>query len=194
MNDEIQALSERIERLEGQNRRTKMLVGGVTFVLAVLLVLGQAASDKPPTPQIVTAEMFRLTTPDGKLCGLWASHAVAGHLLGKENWPVVLGEKVEPSDATLMMLDKDRKTIVTIGTFGGEGVITVRDGKRPRLVAKVENGLPSLRLIDRTGTVRATLGATSTTSVRSGLEHKHPESSLLLFDKEGNVLFEAPKP
>lgn len=61
----------------------------------------------------------------------------------------------------------------------------------PNLSLTVEPS-PSIVLWDKNGKARAALGAFGTETSRTGVKHEHPESSLLLFDKDGKVLFEAP--
>lgn len=45
---------------------------------------------------------------------------------------------------------------------------------------------------DEKGKMRAALGAISTEGTRTGTVEKRPESSLVLFDKDGKVLWKAP--
>jgi hypothetical protein len=51
---------------------------------------------------------------------------------------------------------------------------------------------PNLSLYDKKGNIRATLGSTSLETIRTGTATKTAESSLVLFDKKGKVLWSAP--
>ena len=54
------------------------------------------------------------------------------------------------------------------------------------------DGSPSLSLHDKSGRSRAVLGSTDLETTRTGGVEKRPESSLVLFDKEGKVLRSLP--
>ncbi len=51
---------------------------------------------------------------------------------------------------------------------------------------------PSLELRDQTGKPRAVLGSTELEVTRTGATEKQPPSSLVLFDKDGKVIWQAP--
>jgi len=53
-------------------------------------------------------------------------------------------------------------------------------------------GSPRLALSDRNGKLRAVLGATSLETIRTAEVTMRPESSLVLFDKDGKVMWQAP--
>jgi len=55
-----------------------------------------------------------------------------------------------------------------------------------------EDSVPALELMDRDGNLRAALGATSLHAVRTDEVRMRPESSLVLFDKDGKVMWKAP--
>jgi len=58
-------------------------------------------------------------------------------------------------------------------------------------VSKDADG-PSVELFDEAGKSRAVLGVTKLKSIRSGSTEVRAPSSLVLFDKEGKVVWEAP--
>ncbi len=51
---------------------------------------------------------------------------------------------------------------------------------------------PGLQLSDAAGNERAVVGCTTTRSKRTDAEIKHPESTLSLFNAEGDLLWQAP--
>jgi hypothetical protein len=63
---------------------------------------------------------------------------------------------------------------------------------KPRASLAVFEGDPGLVLYDAAGKTRAALGATSLETIKTGAITKRSESSLVLFDKEGKVLWKAP--
>lgn len=78
------------------------------------------------------------------------------------------------------------------------------DGNRPSLDLmgrdfglRISLGLdsdnrPSLQLRDKDIQIRAVLGYTELVTTRTGAVEKRPPSSLVLFDKEGNIIWKAP--
>jgi hypothetical protein len=51
---------------------------------------------------------------------------------------------------------------------------------------------PSLSLSDQKGNVRARLGSADLVMVKTGSKEQTAESSLVLFDTQGQVIFQAP--
>jgi hypothetical protein len=54
------------------------------------------------------------------------------------------------------------------------------------------DGAPSLELFDASGNTRAVLGNSELEAPKTGTVEKRPESSLVLFDKDGKVIWQAP--
>ena len=80
-------------------------------------------------------------------------------------------------------------------TLGGDPRITLMDDSaKPRLVALVDgDGSPRLEVLDAAGTTRASLGATDLVHTRTEATEKRPESSLILFRKDGKVSVSLPE-
>ena len=55
-----------------------------------------------------------------------------------------------------------------------------------------DDGSPRLELLDANSRARAVLGPTVLETIRTGESIERPESSLVLFDKDGKVLWRAP--
>jgi len=78
--------------------------------------------------------------------------------------------------------------------------LTLSDAKRKeRVRLSLFEDKPTLRLYDKKGKLRAVLGSTSLKITRPGMaggkvetEEKRPESSLVLFDKAGKLIWSAP--
>lgn len=60
------------------------------------------------------------------------------------------------------------------------------------LLVTSPDGSPGLYLYDNKRRTRATLGCGGTVTPATGVKHTYPESTLLLMDKDGEVIFEAP--
>jgi hypothetical protein len=62
---------------------------------------------------------------------------------------------------------------------------------RARFIVSAE-GEPALRLYDDNGKMRAVLGSTNLKTVRTEVVEKRPVSSLVMFNKDGKVIWSAP--
>ena len=65
-------------------------------------------------------------------------------------------------------------------------------GKLRAMLSMMPDGRPVLSLHDKDGRIRAVLGATELEAIRTGESTKTAESSLVLFDKDGKVMWRAP--
>ena len=61
-----------------------------------------------------------------------------------------------------------------------------------RVGLSVGDGETTLGLFDESGSKRASLGTTMITVTKTGEKRQLAESSLVLFDKDGKMLFQAP--
>ena len=67
------------------------------------------------------------------------------------------------------------------------------EGRKPRvLLGLSDDDAPFLALRDKDGQTRAVLGRTGLESIKTGAVDQRAESSLVLFDREGKVLWQAP--
>jgi len=67
-----------------------------------------------------------------------------------------------------------------------------KDFKTRAALVLESDGSPSLKLYDRDGMIRSALGSAEIEIIRTGEARKKSESSLLLFDKDGKVIWSAP--
>jgi hypothetical protein len=75
----------------------------------------------------------------------------------------------------------------------GTSTIELRDAPgAPLATLSVEGGAPKLTLTDKQGNTRAVLGHSQLEATKTGAVVQRPASSLVLFDKDGKVLFKAP--
>jgi len=186
----------------------------VVTVAAVAYAAGQAKA--VPVAEVVRARRFELVDADGKeravlriaaegtpMLVLWDNNGKvsAGLGLGPDGSPNLAlvdanGKgSVLLSSSSLVLFDGNRRYRVTLGltsnnapslSFWGE-----KGEARAVLSLNPDSG-PSLELYDEKGKSRAALGATDLEAARTGTVEKRPESSLVLFDKEGKVLWQAP--
>ena len=60
------------------------------------------------------------------------------------------------------------------------------------VMSAAEDGAASIKIRDAKDRIRAVMGSTSTVTPTTGVEHSRPESSLVLSDQQGNVIWQAP--
>lgn len=96
----------------------------------------------------------------------------------------------------LIIFDKDSLAGASLVTsFGGEGpglFLLDKKGEIRTDLRLQADGEPRLELTDETNKTRAVLGHTELETTRTGSVEKRPASSLVLFDKEGKVIWSAP--
>lgn len=68
----------------------------------------------------------------------------------------------------------------------------LHDGKIRAFIALDKEGSPQFQMSDETGKTRAALGHVDLEEIPTGTVSKRPASSLVLFDKDGKVLWKAP--
>lgn len=96
---------------------------------------------------------------------------------------------------SLSLRDSEGKEQAGLYTFSrGQPSLFMQDGagKWRAALGLDGGGRPSLTLSDAAGNPRAVLGVTSTVTIKTGQTTTRPESSLVLFDKDGKVMWQAP--
>lgn len=95
----------------------------------------------------------------------------------------------------LLLSDKDGNVRVGLGVEPkkGEGLVFLTpSGKESAALFSTPDGSVGLSLSDKEGRERAVLGHTALERTRTGAVEQTAASSLVLFDKEGKVLWKAP--
>ena len=95
----------------------------------------------------------------------------------------------------LWLRDEKGKLRATLAVFpDGNPILGLYDekGKSRATLGLLRDGGPSLTFCDEKGRSRAELGVSSLETIRTGAVEKRAESSLVLFDKDGKVLWAAP--
>jgi hypothetical protein len=169
----IDCLTQRVNRLEKENRRMKRLAGLAVVGITALMLMGQA---KPShVPKVSEAERFVLRDPNGK---------VRAALAVVKNQPVLtLHDSDEKMKVLLNIADSGEPTLRLFGNDGSESVYLSnalgyhdRRGLRLMLGQVDKQGPfegPFLRLYDANGTNRASLVTSD------------DGSSLTLYGKDG---------
>ena len=211
---EWSAVIGRLEKLEKQNRRMKQAgIAGLLFISCVLL-MGQA-----PSTKTVEANEFVLRDSGGKTLGRWTIERgfpkiemYDGEKLQRTTFGIagVFGRGAP--QPLLQMVDGDTSTLLFVGTgasnlvfnSNGDNASSVmlgmtlfgpqlflgRNGKSKAGLSITGSG-PSLDITDEAG-FQTTIGNAELETVRTGESHKTSAASVILFDKDKNVLWKAP--
>lgn len=96
----------------------------------------------------------------------------------------------------LLLSDKDGNARARLGVEPKQGIASLiflpRSGIEQAAIEMQPNGTARLYLSDKEGTKRAVLGHTALETIRTGVVEQTAASSLVLFDKDGKVLWKAP--
>jgi len=212
----METLARRLDGVERENRRLKQVGVVALAVIAAVVLMGQATGGK--VAKVIEAENFIVRDEHGrKRAELGAKSGNVGLAFygnsGLASISLYLYQGASPS---LMVVDKHRKLAAFLSPSGlglqvknnSRAALRLDDDGSPRLVLYDKNGMfsqnkraaleldndgsPKLVLYDKNGMSRAELGSTSLETTRTGVVEKRPESSLVLFDKKGKVIWSAP--
>lgn len=183
----------RLDAVERANRRMK-IVGAVVLVLVGAgLLMAQAK----PGKRVVEAEKFVLKGEDGKTRGQWLVNprgVMKLMLQDKDETP--RGEwNVELNGTTRLFLHGKAGTpqVVLVAHQSGMSSVSLFDQNGPRGFWDMgSDGSLSLTLYDKDANSRAVLGTTEFLTTSTGTKVTTSESSLVLYDKAGKVIFQAP--
>jgi hypothetical protein len=139
--------------------------------LSAKIAAAQGTLAKALGQKVVRAQRFEVVAKDGKV-------------------RAVLDVDKDGRSPRLRLCDKDGnvRARLGLGKDGAPGLLLWGKGGEARAMLD----LLGLRLADEDGKERASLGAREFERTRTGATERTPESSLVLFDKEGKVLWQAP--
>jgi len=185
-------VQQRVARLERERRAWRI---GVGAVVAGLFLAGATAS-----PGVDEVRARRIVVVDAQGTeraflglGLDGSPELAlRDAQGKERAFLTLGTGGSP---WLALRDARGKGQAILSVLPGEGPgLALRDaqGKERIALDVLRDRNPRLALLHAQGKDRAILGAAELEGIRTGVAERRPESSLVLFDANGTVLWRAP--
>jgi len=95
----------------------------------------------------------------------------------------------------IRLLSKDGKVLAALAISPDTGepffIINGKDGKH-RIMFNIDQGSPQVLLRDNNAQTRLVLGTYEITNRNKGTIEKRPESSIVMFNKDGKLLFSAP--
>jgi hypothetical protein len=136
----------------------------------------------------------------GKERAIWSTHSRAiWSTCSAFNFPYLaffddkgqVGQFLDPAAVALADDQGKRRAILYTGTEGPS--LELLDGSSgSRAALHAWKDAARLELYDSSARFRAVLGSTSLQIPRTGTVEERPESSLILFDKDGKVIWRAP--
>jgi hypothetical protein len=95
----------------------------------------------------------------------------------------------------LRLLDKDGKLrgLLSLDSDGNPSFFLYDKSENGGIVMGIDPNGSSVRVLDENGNHRAVLGSTDLKKTRSGYIEKRPLSSLVLFDKNKDVIWKSPQ-
>jgi hypothetical protein len=185
---ELQAIQERVDELEVQNRRLRR--GGVAIlgVLSAVILMGQAA----PTAHVVEAQKFVLKDSDGNVRGWMGTIGNGSELnLGNVNAQPMM-RLIVSTDASDLHFFGSRQSGMNLGVDTGNPDISMA-GAEKNGEARLTFGKdgPSLTLEDarRSSTI---LGATQLERPANSGARPTSAASIVLVDRDKRVIWQTP--
>jgi hypothetical protein len=170
---------ERLEKMERElvavnNRWRLTLLGLVFVVLAVGGLVWNYVQEAWFAQKVICANEFIVQDKNGNLCASLAANM---------GYPMLtlFDKNIIGASARLSLYDGGAGLFLT-GGYGEGKSISLDAGKYG----------PCLKLYDNKSNIRATLGTNQTTTP-DGKTITYPESSLVLFGTDGNVVWQAPR-
>ena len=174
---------------------------GMLILALIAGVIGGVLSSKiswrqEKTPEdlelrkVIVANEIHLVDQDGKarwVLAISRDGEASVTFVNKDGWaPMAMGVNRNGLPFFNMILQPGK---------GGGPSLSLMDGamKDRAVLGLWEDGEPYLRLLDRNGQVRATLGSTVLKDALTGTSIRRPCSSLVLFDEEGKIIWSAPQ-
>ena len=209
---DLAAVMARLEKVERQNRGLKTAGIAVLVLTVVGLLMGQAM----PRARIVEAEGFLLKDGAGKVWGGLGVDENASRLFladekgktraelsgSKYGSMLLLRDENGKGRASLVLLkfnsglelyDENRKFGAMLNVNEDGPRLSLHDENRKgRVGLGVDKDGPRLGLYDEKGKIRAALGRTELEAIKTGTVEQRAESSLVLFDRDGKVLWQTP--
>ena len=213
-------LMQRLDRLERESRHWKML-GVSVVILSIFLLIGATQKEKVIVADKFIGKKFVVVDDDGiERIKMGVSFGILGGeeiktvpylIFLSSDFRILASIETYHRGGVFELRDgSGGGIIINIHAATRGPVMRLSDGKGRRaeflfanngpflrLTGKqtkmeVNNSASSLNLYDKDGNKRAVLGGTSLVTTGTGTEIKTAESSLVLFDKKGKVIWKAP--
>jgi hypothetical protein len=194
----IDTIERRLKRLERDSRRWKAMTTLAIGALSLVLLIGAGKSGETSVPNEVQAHAFVLVdrngTPLARLGllphGAWG---LGFYDQSKKSRIVLSMEGDGASSISLFGKDGKGSVLLSANSTGASALRLVDTQWKTRAtLATWPDGSPFLQLMDREGKDRALLRYTEVIARGTGELLKRPGPSLLFFDQEESVVWQAP--
>ena len=174
-------LVQRLDCLERDNCRLKRFGALVILVIAAVVLTGQSTISE--VVRVVEAEKFVLRDSSGRERAILTA---------------------SDRNVSFSLYDRRGAIGVSLETIDGKGysLFLTDERSKIRLLLRSKEGKPKVMIIDRNGRIRAVLGRTSDKEVisertpywkvKTELYKNRPESSLVLYGKQGRLIWSTP--
>jgi hypothetical protein len=185
---DLQAILERIGKLEAQNRRLRWSSAAILALLSAVILMGQAA----PSRRVIEAQRFELKDSDGNVRGWMGTIGKGSELsLGNVNAQPMM-RLIVSTDASDLHFFGSRKSGMNLGLDSGNPDISMMgaEGNGGARITFGKDG-PTLTLEDAKG-FSTIVGATQLEKPASSGAHSASAASIVLLDKDKKVIWQSP--
>lgn len=185
------SLLARVEKLERQNRRMKLIGFGSLIVAGAILLMGQA---QPVRPGAITGTSFTLLDAQGRTRATLALYKGAPQLAlfdADEKTRVTL--KVSPDGQPgLALVDANENLRAGLALVANGPILALAGAnEKAATLLEVSADGPQLNLSDVNG-FQANIGVMNLETPTTGETHKTSAASIVLLGKDKTVLWSAP--
>jgi hypothetical protein len=188
----ILPLFQRIEKLERDNRNLKRVIS----ILCVLFIAAFTMAQLRPAPKVIEAERFVVKDSSGKEKASLGTETVGPERLVVTSLTIQDYDAkhqaltvISPASISLDNRIGERHYEATFSSLQGQSFRSSENGDEQELNMSL-NG-PTIKLADKQG-FQTIIGATDLQTVKTGETHRTSAASILIFDKEKNVIWKAP--
>jgi len=209
---DLKSLSDRVEKLEKQNRRLKQIGLTVIVLISAIFVSGQAKTGK-----VIEASAFHLVDASGRVRAdlsisnlqaptlslsdeeenlevvLEGSSSISGASLklGKSQSKGHISLEAEPPGMSTALLALGQDTSPEVMLAGGRASFLMMSDATGIVNLDVGENGPRLAVTDRAG-YTVTVGRSDLVTTKMGVKEQTPAASIVLSGKDKKVLWSAP--
>ncbi|MGD8564370.1 MAG: hypothetical protein PVG03_17645 [Desulfarculaceae bacterium] len=178
-------------------KKTQVLLLALVALISGLIggmAAGQLAGATEEKAQVLSAQEFRVVDDQGRIRGMLGVNQQGVSLaLYSQKGVHRLAVQVSGAEPNLSLYDDKGKVRAVLWLSGQVPQLVLFDAAEGRrAVMEVVQPGPRLSLLDKQHKVRAVLGAAEFKHPSTGKEMQQAESSLMMFNASGRVLWSAP--
>ena len=190
--DDFSAITARLDKVERENRRLKRAGTAGLVIAACIVVMGQAK----PLPDVIEARSFVVKDSDGRPRIELGFRDNSSGIMLKDSAGTTIVEMALLHDAIPIVAFSDSqgktKSALYSDSYGvlsdTPGQFSIFIGPSPTDSADKEPRI----ILHGTDGFSASLGSDDLITTRTGEKHKRSAASLVLFSKDGKVIWSAP--